>query len=215
MSLFSVKRDLNGGFCSSEERERIRHAVATVEETTSGEIAVMMVPESDSYEEAQVLGALFLSGIAAMAVAVATGHVTVWSYLPLLLLFFFPFLWLFTRFPRLKVPFVRHRRLEEAVRERAVRGFYEKGLYRTRDETGILIFISLLEHKVWIIGDRGINSRISQHTWSYLAGVLASGIREGRLCETLCAVIDECWVELAKYFPRRHDDINELPDEIM
>jgi putative membrane protein len=96
-----------------------------------------------------------------------------------------------------------------------VRAFYEKGLYRTRHETGILIFISLIEHKVWILGDRGINERIDSHFWQNLASRLTQGLREGKSCEALCCVISGCGAELSRHFPRRADDLNELRDEIL
>jgi putative membrane protein len=101
------------------------------------------------------------------------------------------------------------------VRERAVRAFYEKGLYRTIGETGILIFISLLEHKVWILGDKGINNRIDPDRWKSMAADLARGLREGKGCEALCTAVSRCGEELARHVPRHADDLNELDDELI
>lgn len=202
-------------FFTPAERERIREAVAAVEAGTSGEIATMVVDASDSYREAETLGAVLLAGLLAVAVAVAAHHVTIWTYIPLVFLLFLPCRLLFRSFPRLKLPFAGNRRVAEAVRERAVRAFFEKGLYRTREETGILIFISLLEHKVWILGDRGINARIPPDFWPQHAVTLSQGIREGKGSEALCRVIGDCGAELARHFPRQADDTNELRDEIL
>lgn len=210
-----MKRKKARDFFSAEEQERIREAVAAAERATSGEIATMVVDASDSYREAETLGAVLLAGLFAVIAAVSIHHVTIWTYIPFVCLLFLPASFLFRRFPRLKLPFVGPRRLAEAVRERAVRAFYEKGLYRTREETGILIFISLLEHKVWILGDRGINARIPPDLWQSLAGELAAGLREGRGGEALCSVIAQCGAELARHFPRRSDDENELTDEVL
>jgi putative membrane protein len=107
------------------------------------------------------------------------------------------------------------KRMVLAVRERAVRAFYERGLYRTRDENGILIFISLLERKVWILGDRGVNRLIPHDTWEAYARELSEGIRGGRTCDALCRVIDGCGRVLTESFPRKEDDTNELPDEMI
>lgn len=202
-------------FFTPEERGRVRAAVAEAEGSTSGEIATMVVDASDSYREAEILGAVLLSGLLSVVAAVASHHVTIWSYIPLVVLLYFPSWYLFRLVPRLKLPFAGRRRVAEAVRERAVRAFYEKGLYRTRHETGILIFISLLEHKVWILGDRGINERIDPHFWQNLASRLSQGLKEGRTCEALCTVIAGCGAELSRQFPRRADDVNELRDEIL
>lgn len=203
------------GFFTDAERERIRQAVVEAEASTAGEIATMVIEQSDFYHDGEVLGAILLSGIGALIVAIASHHTTVWSYVPLVFLLFYPARLLFRAVPRLKLPFVNRRRLIHAVRDRAVRAFYEKGLYKTREETGVLIFISLLERKVWILGDRGINSRIAPHFWHGLAGDLTRGIRAGRGCEALCDVIGRCGAELARHFPRAADDRNELPDEVL
>lgn len=202
-------------FFSVDEQELIRTAVARAEQTTAGEIATMVVDSSDSYREAEVLGGVLLSALLSVAIAVLIHHITIWSYLPLVFLLFAPCRHVFRLVPRLKLSLVVRRRLEEAVRERAVRAFYEKGLYRTRGATGILIFISLLEHKVWILGDSGINDRIDPDTWQSMAADLGRGLREGRGCEALCAAVSRCGEELAVHVPRHDDDRNELDDELI
>ena len=202
-------------FFTKDEKETIRQAVAAAERGTSGQIATMVVDESDSYREAALCGVLFLSGFIALVVSIVIHHVTIWSYIPLAFLLSLPSTVIFKRFPRLKLSFVGKKRLEEAVRERAVRAFFEKRLYRTTNETGILIFISLLERKVWILGDRGINARIQPESWGNLATELATGLHEGQACNALCSVIASCGAELARHFPRKADSGNELPDELI
>ena len=202
-------------FFSAAEKESIRLAVATAKLRTSGEIAILVLPESERYREAERLGALLVSGLLAVIAAVVLRHVTIWTYVPLVCLLFFPTLFLFRRFPRLKLSFVGARRQAEAVHERALAAFFQQGLHRTREETGILVFISLLERKVWILGDRGIDARIPPGHWRHLAGELATGIKSGLACQTLCRVIDGCGSELARHFPRRSDDLDEPADEII
>ncbi len=224
----------------TEEQKRIENAVKTVERNTSGEVAVMVVDESDSYREAAAIGAVVFAGffalLAAMlletgihyddiwmdrsgvlsgALSVVAHTVTVWIYIPLVLLLYFPFKYLLDRVSGLKILFMPARRLQEEVRERAVRAFFEKGLYRTRDETGILIFISILERTVWILGDRGINEKISQDFWNARAAELTRGMKVKDHCAALCEVIARCGEELARHFPRKADDTNELADGVL
>jgi len=202
-------------FFSAAEKEAIGRAVAKAESGSSGEIAIMVVPHSERYPEAEELGALLLAGLIGVIAAVLLHHVTIWTYIPSLCLLYFPALLLFRRFPRLKLSFAGARRQAEAVRERAVAAFYEKGLYRTREQTGVLIFISLLERKVWILGDRGINEKIETGYWEALAAELAAGIRSGQAADALCSVVAQCGGELSRHFPPRPDDRNELSDEII
>lgn len=202
-------------FFTSEEQERIRLAVAAAERGTSGEIATMVVARSDSYLEAVTLGSVLGAALLALVIAIISQHVTIWSYLPLTMLLFFPLQLLINRLPALQRPFITASRLNEAVRERAVRAFYEKGLHRTKDATGILVFISLFEHKVWILGDSGINAKIPADSWLELVRTLTDGLKAGRACEALCEVVTRCGEELARHFPREGDDRNELQDEVL
>jgi len=202
-------------FFSESEKQQISILVKKAECKTSGEIAVMVVDGSDSYREAEIIGALLLSAFISLLVAVSLHHVTVWSYIPAVIIFWFPALYLMRGFPRLKLAFAGKKRMDEAVRERAVRAFFEKKLYRTRGETGILIFISILEHKVWILGDRGISQQIDPHSWGALAGELAGKIKGGLAFEGLCAVIEKLGRVLEEHFPQEAEDRNELPDEVI
>jgi putative membrane protein len=202
-------------FFSQDEKERIRLAVESAERATSGEIATMIVDHSDRYREAEVLGGFLVAGLLAMIIAVTVRQVAIWTYVPIVCMLFFPARVLFLRFPHLKIPFVNKRRLMRTVRERAVRAFYEKKLYKTRDENGILIFISLLERKVWILGDRGIDRKIPHEIWQAYARELSAKISQGHACEGLCMTVEKCSKLLAENFPRRADDVNELPNDLI
>ncbi|MDD2581184.1 MAG: hypothetical protein PHR66_04215 [Desulfuromonadaceae bacterium] len=202
-------------FFSESEKQTISVLVKKAESETSGEIAVMVVDGSDSYREAEIFGATLLAALIALVAVVLLQHVTVWSFVPAVIVFWFPALYFMRGFPRFKLVFAGKKRLEEAVRDRAVRAFFEKRLYRTRDETGILVFISILERKVWILGDRGINQRIDPQLWPAFAGELAGKIREGRAFDGLCVIIEKLGCVLAEHFPKRSDDTNELPDEVI
>ena len=202
-------------FFTAEELERIRCTVDAAESATSGEIATMVVSASDLYREGMVLGGVLLAGLVAFLLSVFLHHITVWFYVPATVLLTFPSCSLFRAIPRLSLPFVARSRIREAVRERALRAFYEKGLYRTRNATGILIFISLLERTVWILGDRGINERITPETWQELSSDLSRGMRGGEGCDALCRTITRCGTVLAEHFPLKTGDTNELTDQVL
>ncbi len=234
-----MNKKKSASFFTEEENARIRSAIEKAEANTSGEIVTMVIDHSDSYREAEILGAVLTAAFcaflfeitiqigllwfsnsgwgagSALNAEIVLYGVSLWTYIPLVIILFFPLRLLFRRYEVLKLPFVGKTRIEEAVRERAVRAFFEKELYRTRDETGILIFLSLLEHKVWILADRGINSRLPHDQWQELARELSLGMREKRACEALCEVIGSCGEVLAQHFPRKADDTNELADHVL
>ncbi|MBU1055126.1 MAG: TPM domain-containing protein [Proteobacteria bacterium] len=229
-------------FFTPEDKQYISNSIMEAETNTSGEIAIMVLDSSDSYKEAEMLGAFVLSsfsalileiiksyyiaikaadwsynlsGFSAHFLAEAFGHTSIWTYIPILFILYFPVKFIFSKYPKIKIPFLSTKRIDEAVKERAVRAFYEKGLYKTRDETGILIFISILEHRVWILGDKGINEKIAPEFWSKIAKELSEGIKRKEQGKAASHAIEECGKELAKYFPIKHDDTNELSNEVM
>ncbi len=202
-------------FFSAEEKDRISAATRQVEAATSGEVAVMVVDRSDQYQDADITGGMVFGSIAAFALTEIFFHALIWYYIPLSILFFFPFKRLTGLIPELKRVFIGVRRKNDAVAQRALKGFYEKGLYRTRDNTGVLFFISLLEHKVWVLADKGIYEKIHQDTLNHFASSVTKGIKEERACDALCQAISEAGRILAEHFPVRHDDTNELSDEVM
>ena len=202
-------------FFSEEERKRIRETIRSAESRTIGEIAVMVVESSDHYFEAEVIGAMLLSGLLSLTAAVSLFHSSVWWYVPLNFVLFFPARLLFRRIGTLKFAFVGLHRKEHAVRQRAVRAFYEKGLYKTRRNTGILFLISILERKVRVLADSGIHEKIGQETLNGFAKGVSEGIRTGRACDSLCRAIQESGELLALHFPVTPGDTNELSDDVI
>ncbi len=187
--------------------------MAEAEKDTTGEIAVKVVEASDRYRDAELLGSVLLSGLVALVLALVLNHITIWFYIPAVFILFFPCLLVFKRIPHLKLAFVSDRDAVHEVREEAIHTFYERGLHRTKHGTGILIFISLLERRVWILGDKGINDRVSPGFWDSLVAQLTKGIREGKALDALCSVIQQCGSELGSHFPGRHE--NEIDDDVM
>ena len=202
-------------FFSGEERERIKKAVRDVECCTIGEVAVMVVDSSDRYIEAEVLGGVFLSSFISLILTMAFFHSSLWWFILLSFVFHYPARYIFYKVPHLKTVFIGPRKKEQTVMQRAERAFYEKGLYKTRENSGVLFFLSLLERKVWVLADVGIYKKIDQETLNRFAETVSQGIREGRACEALCRAIEDSGKVLALHFPMKPGDTNELSDEII
>src|SRR5512137_2767951 len=90
-------------FFTDVEKERIRDSVRAVEKGTSGEIATMVVDQSDGYLEAEVLGGILTSGLVALIISIAVEHVTIWTFVPIVCVLYFPVRFLIIRFPCLKI----------------------------------------------------------------------------------------------------------------
>ena len=202
-------------FFTAEEKERLKATTGEVESRTIGEIVVMVVDRSERYIEAEVLGGVLLGSLFSLILTLLFFHSSIWSYVPLSFLFFFPCRFLFQKMDALKNVFIGVRRKEEAVRLRAERAFFERGLYKTKKNTGVLFFLSLLERKVWILADKGIYEKMDQETLNRFASEVSRGVREGRACDALSKAIQEIGVILSRHFPITSDDTDELTDRVM
>jgi putative membrane protein len=202
-------------FFSQDEQTRIEAAVQAAEARTSGEIVPMVVDQSYDYPRAEILGGGLLALALASTLSWAFGQASLWWFLPLFALGYFPCKWLIRSLPDLKRRLIHPDELTAEVEERAMLAFLEQGVHHTRDATGILILISLFEHRVHVLADRGINQAVPKETWEEIVRTVTSGIRSGQTCEALCAAIGRCGDLLEERFPRKHDDTNELPNLIL
>jgi putative membrane protein len=202
-------------FFTAEEKEGLKVLTHEVESKTIGEIVVMVVDNSDHYAEAVILGGFLFGSLLSLILTLLFFHSSLWSYVPMSFILFFPSRWLFNRVEALKKLFIGIRRREEAVRRRAEQAFFEKGLYKTKKNTGVLFFLSLLERKVWVLADKGIYEKMDQGTLDRFANEVSRGIREGRACEALSQAIQEIGGLLSLHFPMTSDDTDELPDDVI
>jgi len=202
-------------FFSQEENETISETIREVETRTAGEVAVMVVDQSDTYPEARIMAGTLLGGLVALSITDLFYQDSLWVFVPLFAILALIIGW-GTRFvPAALRFFVPAFRLEARVQERALRAFYEKGLYKTRDNTGVLFFISLLEHRVWLLADEGIYSKISQANLQVYAQDIAKSVKSSTTAATLCREIQNIGAVLAEHFPIKSDDINELSDHVL
>lgn len=202
-------------FFSDAEKEKISEAIAAVETKTAGELAVMVVDKSDSYPEAGILAGISIGGFLALLITDQLFADSLWYFVPLYAVIGLLIGWGARIFPGLLRYFIPGSRLENQVREEAIMAFYEKGLYKTRDKTGVLFFISLFEHRVWILADKGIYTKINQETLQEYAGDIARGIKEKNAVEALIRQIKRVGEIVAEHFPIQPDDVNELSNKVI
>ncbi len=202
-------------FFNEDEKKRIADTTHEIESRTIGEVAVMVVDSSDQYLETEVIGGIFLGSFLALILVTSVFQSSLPWYILFSFSFFFPAKYIVKKIPAMKTALIEVRRKEHAVMQRAVRAFYEKGLYKTKKNTGVLFFLSLLERKVWVLADKGIYEKIEQETLNKFAEIVSQGIKDSRACDALCEAIKEAGELLAQHFPITPGDIDELPDEVM
>ena len=202
-------------FFSNEEKERIRQAVESAEQKTSGEIVPMVVSSSGRYAEIEMAGSVV--GLLLGTLAASILH-DPWTSFQLHLLWPLAgavFGYLVCTIPTVKRRLLPQDRIESAVNLRALAAFSGHGLYQTREHTGILILVSLLEHRVEVLADKGINEKVSPGTWDEIVQIVTTGLKTGKPCEGFCKAIERCSEILAQHFPRPPDDQDELANKLV
>ena len=214
-------KDLAKQFLSEDERARISAAVAEAEKLTAGEIVVMIIPASYHYPMANVIGA------AAFALALGLiltpligrwlwiGSQNMWLFLGLFTVFFILFHEVIKHTLWLKRHFISHKEIDAEVEEAAVTHFFNHGLYRTRDKTGVLVLISVFERRVWVLADQGINAEVPEGQWDEIVKMITDGIKQKRAVDAICAAIEKIGALLASHFPVKPDDTDELENVIV
>ncbi len=197
------------------EKQRIESAVQKAEQRTSGEIVPMVVDQSYDYPRAEILGGGLFSLAAAVSLSWGFFGESLWHFLWLFALCYFPFKLLIRSLPALRRRLISPVEIHEEVEEKAILSFLEQGLHHTRDETGILILVSLFERRVHVLADRGINDVVPADSWDGVVQTITSGIHRGDICNALCAAIESCGQLLEEHFPVKSDDTDELPNLII
>lgn len=103
-------------------------------------------------------------------------------------------------------------RAGKTVRERALEIFGLARVWDTADNTGILVYVLLCEHRVEILADRGLGDIIPASTWHGLCDQLTSAYRKGDFEQGSITVIRQMHELLARHFPHSGAKPNELPD---
>jgi putative membrane protein len=205
------------------ERERIRQAVQQAEQVTKGEIVPMIVPASALYREASYRTGLILALLALAFLLTIEIYWLPWGWHAgnagwLLLAVVVSYglgQWL-GRIPMVIRLVTSRERMTHKVTLRAEQAFYKHGLHHTKGHTGILILVSMLERRVHVLADKGINDHVPAGTWDGLVNGIIDGIRTGNATDAICAAIAKCGALLAQVAPSRSgDNPNELPDTLI
>ena len=110
--------------------------------------------------------------------------------------------------------FVAKRPTEDAIRA-AQAEFHRLRMDATQERNGVLIYVAPRSQTYAIIGDQGIHEKCGQSFWGQVAEAMRSHFVAGRYTEGIVHGIHEAGGILQQHFPRRRDDINELPNEVV
>ena len=198
---------------SVAEQKRIADAVRDAERCTAGEIVVVVAARASAYRSVALLYA-FIGSLATpwpilwltdlSAVRIFTIQLLVAVILTL------ASAWLERRFV-VAPAFIRRARCREA----AAHACRARGLARTRERTGVLLYVAAAEHYAEVVADAGIAQHVDEHVWRDTITELVEASRRGRIADGLVAAIERVGAVLAEHAPPRPADVDELPNKVI
>jgi putative membrane protein len=194
-----------------QDHEAVAAAIRAAEQKTCGQIVCVLARSASAYAHVPILWASALALITPWPLI----YLTQWSvqriFLAQLLIFIIAgiiFSWMPLRL--VLVP----RALQRARAHRAaLEQFMVRGISRTRNRSGVLIFVSLAEHYARIIADEGVAAKVHPAEWQAAIDALTAHMRDGRIAAGFTAAIGRCGTVLAAHAPP-DGSANELPDRL-
>ncbi|MGA9853096.1 MAG: TPM domain-containing protein [Gammaproteobacteria bacterium] len=200
---------------SDQDKARVSAAIRSAEKNTSGEFVAVVARASDHYVFLPLMWAaivaLLLPGVFLLfSISLAWIHV---YQIQLLLFIVLALLFLFV--PEMHLHLVpRHVKHSRASRL-AKAEFYLQGVHMTREHSGVLFFVSLAEHYVEIVADKGIHEKLGEAHWQGIIQTFVENVRKGQIVDGFVAAINACGAAMAEHYPPDPGDVNELSDGLI
>ena len=221
------------GYLTPEGHARVSAAVGRAELKSSGEIVTIVADRSDGYTDVALAWAtlvafllmalvpltpdLLLQPLAvfhggwnieweAGGILAAGAALGIVSFLLVLgVQFWTP----------LKFMMIPGRIKTDRAENRAIELFKVGAERRTYGRTGIVIYLSMQEHRAEIVADQAIVEKVEPEVWGDAMAAMLERIRQGDIAGGIVAAVDKVGDVLAQHFPRAEDDQNELPDRLI
>jgi putative membrane protein len=211
----------------------VTDAVARAEAHTDAEIVTIVARRSDAYHDVglhwAILCAFLVPAIAAIFPAHYEGALIwllgEWTHeLPLRMLLLFLLGHMILKFlavryllaiPALRMFFTPGATKSRRVRRRALLLFRTAAEARTARLTGVLLYLSLDEHRAELVADEAIASKVAPEVWGEAMVALVDEVRAGRIAQGMALAIEKAGVILAEHCPKSSNNPNELPDRLI
>ena len=217
---------------SADDHAKVSAAIAAAEGQSDGEIVAICADQSDAYHDvglhyAALVLFLVLAFFATWPNQLVEWHDRIqgWSAEPghrelLTLLLFFALLKFLAalfvlKWRPLRMLLTPGATKTRRVRRRAIMLFKTGAERRTIGRTGILIYLSMAEHRAEIVADEAITSVTTPETWGEAMTALLTHVKAGRPADGIVAAVEIVGAVLAEHFPKSTADTNEIPDKLI
>ena len=197
---------------TGQQKDYLEGRIQEIESRTDAEIVMVLAKKSDNYGYAPTLFAACTS----MLIPLASLFWPFWlSLSEVVFIQFMAFfgLTILLRIPALVRLVVPRRTKFLRASNIAMRQFLTQQVHTTKDNLGLLIFVSELEHYIEIIPDHGL-TRIENTVWEMAITNAIPLLQRGRVEESFKSIIDLIGSELVEHFPKTSDKA-ELPNRLI
>lgn len=220
-------------YLNEEQHKIVSTAVKEAELTTSGEIVTVLADRSDGYTDVALWWAAGLAFTAmSLFAALPEPFLNFWDMLiggwshewtsgelasmtiGLGLLTFVIALGV-QQWQPLKFFLIPNPVKTSRAHEQAIKHFKVGAERRTTGATGVLIYLSMREHRAEIVADDSIAEKVDAEVWGEAMGDMINHIKRGRIAEGMAVGVRDVGFILSQHFPRGENDENELPDRLI
>ena len=218
---------------SEADHSKVSAAIAAAERSSDGEIVAVATDISDPYHDVALHWAVLVL-IATLAIFAAAPRLLQWWFdlflggwrpeatlgeLLLLMLVLavakFTVVLLLLKYMPLRLALTPAATKSRRVRRRAIAIFKAGAERRTIGRTGVLIYLSMGEHRAEIVGDEAITKVTTPETWGEAMAALLVEVKAGRPADGIVAAVERVGTVLKEHFPRSSTDTNEIPDKLI
>ncbi|HEY0596841.1 hypothetical protein [Sphingopyxis sp.] len=218
---------------SEADHDIVTAAVAAAEAHTSGEIVTVVAAKSNDYDDVALVWASIIAFVAMSVIALfpefyrglydrltgGWGHeLTANQWLGTVIavgVLKWIGTWLILLWRPLRMALTPRAIKAQRVRARAI-GLFKVGTEaKTIGRTGVLLYVSLKEHRADIVADEAIAAKVSADVWGDAMAALIERVRAGRPGEGMAEAVRQMGIVLAEHFPRGSENPNELPDRLI
>ena len=196
-----------------DEQHQISAAIAQVERNTDAELVTVLAHRADNYSYLAIIVAAALALFTPGIIALLPFWLNAWEILIAQWLVFIV-LALLLQWPPLLTRIIPGSVKRWRAANLARRQFLEQNLHHTRNHSGVLIFVSELEHYVEIIADRGIDQFVEPQQWQSIIDNFVACVRRGDTLQGFLQCVDACGELLQQHIPAT-DQKNELPNHLI
>ena len=218
---------------STADHDLVTAAVAAAEAHTSGEIVTVIAAQSNDYDDVALVWASVIAFIAMSVIALfpefyrglydrltgGWGHelsANQWlgTVIAIGVLKWIG-MWLILLWRTLRMALTPRAIKAQRVRARAIDLFKVGTEGKTTGRTGVLLYLSLKEHRADIVADEAIAAKVAPDVWGDAMAALIERVRAGQPGEGMAEAVRQMGIVLAEHFPRGSENPNELPDRLI